>query len=93
MGANPNYTERNKKRERTLEEATMNFVKYFMSLGDDIDTANAKVAEVSTECAVYLFPFILGNTQPLIDALNASTLPQMDQAAKDAITDYLTNPQ
>ena len=88
-----NYTERNLKRQRTLEEATMRFVAYFMILGDDQATAETKVAEVSTESAVYLYPFVLGNTQPLIDSLNASTLPQMDADAKAAITDYLTNPK
>lgn len=93
MGLEPTYQERNAMRQNTLESATMSFVAYFMGLGDDLTTAQTKVAEVSTEVAPLLYPFVLGNTQPLLDALNASTLPQMDQNAKNAIIDYLTNPQ
>lgn len=92
MEITSSYTDRNAARQRTLEEATMAFVKYFLELGDDQATAEAKVAEVSTEVAPHLFPFVLGNTQPLINALNASTLPQMDAAAKAKITGDLTNP-
>lgn len=93
MGVSPNYTERNAKRSRTLEEATMEFVKFFMGKGDDLATAQGKVAQVSTEVAAFLYPFILGNTQPLIDGIQASTLPHMDQEAKDKLIGDLTNPQ
>lgn len=86
MGANMNYHERNLKREQILEEATMSFVAYFMGLGDDKATAEQKVSDLSTEVAIYIYPFVLGNRQPLTDAINASTLPFMDQAAKDKIT-------
>lgn len=84
------YPERNKIRQTKLEEATMAFVQYFIDLGDDLATAQAKVAQVSTEVSVHLFPYILGNTQPLLDALNASALPQMDAAAKAKIVGDLT---
>lgn len=78
-----NYHERNQKREQIIEEATMDFVAYFMGLGDDLATAQQKVSDVSSEVALWLYPFVLGNRQPLYDAIQASTLPFMDQAAKD----------
>lgn len=83
------YSYRCDTRQLTLLTATMNFVQYFMDLGDDKDTANAKVAEVSTEVAAYLYAYVLGNRGPLIDGINASTLPFMDQAAKDYLTTQL----
>ena len=80
------YAERNARRQQTLEEATMNFVAYFMGLGDTKAVAESKVAAVSTEVAAYLYPYILGNTQPLIDSINASALSHMDAAAKAKLT-------
>jgi hypothetical protein len=81
----PSYKTRNEQRTQTLNNATMNFVAYFMGLGDDQATAESKVGQVSDEVAVHLFPYTLGRTQPLLDAIQASTLPFMDQAAKDKL--------
>lgn len=83
------YISRNNYREVILCMATMNFVQYFMNIGDDKPTAEWKVSTLSTEVAAYLYAYILGNKQPLIDGINASMLPFMDQAAKDYLTTQL----
>jgi hypothetical protein len=90
MELTPSYKSRSENREQTLMDATMDFVAYFMGLGDDQATAEDKVSQVSTEVAALLYVYTLGNTQPLIDALNASTLPFMDAAAKAKIVGDLT---
>ena len=84
------YKIRNEAREEQLVKATMEFVVYFIELGDDHATANGKVAQLSTEVAALLYVYTLGNTQPLLDAIQASTLPHMDQAAKDKLIGDLT---
>lgn len=84
------YELRTEERERVLMLATMDFVAYFMGLGDDQATAESKVSQVSTEVASLLYVYTLGNTQPLLDAIQASTLPHMDQAAKDKLIGDLT---
>ena len=84
------YKLRNEVREEQLIKATMEFVLYFMGLGDDHATANDKVAQLSTEVAALLYVYTLGNIQPLLDAVNASTLPFMDAAAKAKLTGDLT---
>lgn len=86
------YQERNLHRESVLNEATMNFVKYFMDLGDDQETAEGKVTQLSTECAAFVYTYIMGNTQALKDAVNASALPFMDQTAKDFLINALNVP-
>ena len=90
MSFTPSYKTRNEQREQTLNVATMSFVAYFMGLGDDQATAESKVAQVSTEVAALLYVYTLGNVQPLLDAIQASTLPFMDQAAKDKLIGDLT---
>lgn len=84
------YQLRTAAREKQIFVATMEFVAYFMSLGDDQATAEDKVTQLSTEAASLLYVYTLGNTQPLIDAINASTLPFMDSTAKTFIIDKLT---
>ena len=84
------YLSRCNNREMTLMSATMGFVAYFMGLGDDLTTAQGKVSQVSTKVSLHLYPYRLGNTQPLIDAINASTLEFMDAAAKAKLTGDLT---
>lgn len=84
------YSARNEERELTLMTATMNLVGYFMTLGADQATAESQVQQLSTEVAALLYVYTLGNTQPLIDAINASTLPFMDAAAKSAVIGDLT---
>lgn len=80
------YLDRVRQREFTLGKATMNFVEYFIGLGDDEATAKNKVGQVSDEVAQHLYQYTLGRVHPLIDGLNASTLPFMDAAAKAKIT-------
>jgi hypothetical protein len=87
------YSSRTRNRELTLMKATMSFVGYFMGLGDDQTTAESKVSDVSTEVAQFLYVYTLGNTQPLIDAINnidEVAFPYMDAAAKAKITGDLT---
>ena len=82
----PAYADRCSKRQDVLIEATMNFVKYFVDLGDDQGTAETKVSELSTEVASYLYAYVLGNKQPLLNGINNSSLPFMDAAAKQKLT-------
>jgi hypothetical protein len=84
------YMSRTDRRQQVLMTATMNFVAYFMGLGDDQVTAEGKVSQVSTDVASLLYVYTLGNTQPLLDAINASTLPFMDAAAKAQLVGDLT---
>ena len=90
MGFTPSYKTRNEQREQTLTKATMDFVLYFIGLGDDKATAESKVAQLSTEVAALLYVYTLGNTQPLKDGINASALPFMDAAAKAFLVEALT---
>jgi hypothetical protein len=84
------YELRTQSRQRQLHTATMEFVAYFMSLGDDQATAEDKVGQLSDEVAATLYAYVLGRTQPLIDGVNASALPFMDAAAKAKLTGDLT---
>jgi len=84
------YHERNLARQMKQEEATTEFINYFIEMGDDLPTAQDKVSQVSSESAVWLYPYILGNTQPLIDSINASTLVFMDENAKTFIIEKLS---
>lgn len=85
------YSDRNLLRQQLIEESTMNFIQYFIDLGDDRATANLKVSELSTEVAQYIYIYILGNTQPLINSINSSSLSFMDSNAKLKIVGDLTN--
>lgn len=87
------YDIRTTGREKTLMAATMGFVAYFMGLGDDQATAEDKVSQVSTSVAALLYVYTLGNTQPLIDAINnidEVAMPFMDAAAKANLVGGLT---
>jgi hypothetical protein len=86
----PAYADRCSKRQDQLMIATMNFVEYFVKLGDDQSTAEAKVTEVSTEVAAYLYAYVLGNKAPLINSIHTSSLPFMDEAAKDSLINDLS---
>lgn len=92
MSITTSYQERNALRERTLAEATQAFIIYFIGLGDTLQQAQIKVSQLSTEVSVHLYPYTLGNTQPLKTAIQASALEYMDQAAKDKLIGDLTNP-
>jgi len=84
------FEKRSDARQVALMKATMNFVAYFMGLGDSKEDAEAKVQEMSREVKADLYPYVLGDTQPLIDAINASALPHMDAAAKAQLIGDLT---
>lgn len=85
----PAYADRCSKRQDQLIIATMNFVQYFIGLGDDQSTAETKVSQLSTEVAAYLYAYVLGNKTPLINGINNSSLSFMDQAAKDYLINQL----
>ena len=84
------YYKRTDAREKELMAGTMNFVVYFMDLGDDEATAKDKVGQMSDECEWRLYQYTLGRTQPLIDQINASSLAHMDAAAKAFLVGELT---
>ena len=84
------YEQRNARRQLKMNDATVSFIGYFIALGDDLPTAENKVSQVSTETSLQLFPYVLGNTQPLLDAIQASTLPFMDQNAKTELITLLS---
>lgn len=90
MSLSTTYEERNAMRQKTLDEATISFIKYWMVSGDDLPTAQSKTAQLSTEVALYLYPFVLGNTAPLLSAIQASEIVFMTQEAKDKLTTDLT---
>jgi hypothetical protein len=83
------YSSRNLARGAKLENATMYFMQYFIDLGDDLSTSQSKVTQLSTEVAMWLYPYVLGNIQPLIDAVNSSSLPFMDSSAKNRLIELL----
>lgn len=77
------YIGRSEARSIQLHKATIELVDYYMvNSGDTEEQANAKVTSASTEVALTLYPYVIGNKQPLIDAINASSLPHMDANAK-----------
>lgn len=81
-------------REITLLKSIANLVAHFIGLGDTKDDAEAKVkalsAEIRTANGGLKFDYVLGDTQPLIDQVNASALVHMDAAAKLIVADILT---
>ena len=91
------YDLRTSRREKTLMSATMNAVAYFMLLGDTQEDAEAKVQQISGAVRAAdggaKFDYVLGDTQPLIDAINGIdevALPFFDAAAKTALVSDLT---
>lgn len=87
------YDKRCKKRGITLMQATMDMVAYFMGLGDTKEEAESKIGQVSTSVASLLYAYKLGNTQPLIDAINnidEQEMPFMDDEAKQELINKLT---
>ena len=83
------YNDRNSVRQNQLNQATMNFVEYFVGLGDTLEVAEGKVSELSSEVASYVYIYILGNME-LIAQINASSLVFMDAPAKAFLIDALT---
>lgn len=80
----------------TLAKATMRFVKYFMDLGDDLETAQGKVDQLSFELFTgdsYVYGYIMGSKlcrDELFVKINASALPFMDDTAKAYLITELT---
>lgn len=89
----PSYEMRNAAREKTLDEATMALVGYYMNLGDDQATAEDKVGQISDVVAPYMYSYVKGRTSKLISELNAIdevTYPFYDAAAKSFMETQLT---
>jgi hypothetical protein len=89
----PSYEMRNAAREKTLDDATMSLVGYYMSLGDDQATAEDKVGQISDEVAPWMYSYVKGRTSKLIAELNAIdevAYPFYDAAAKAFMADALT---
>lgn len=87
------YSVRCEQRSKTLYKATMDFVAYFIGLGDTKEQAEVKVATVSTIVNAMLYGYVLGNTQTLIDAINGIdevAHPFMDAPAKAQLINSLT---
>jgi hypothetical protein len=84
------YQERIDARTLTMHNAIGSMIEYFMSLGVDQPTAENQMGELSIEVSITIYPYILGYTQPLLDAIQNSTLPFMDQSAKDELIQFLT---
>jgi len=84
------YDARTNEREKQLMKATMDFVGYFMTLGDTKTESEIKVSQVSTDVAPYLYAYTLGNKVPLIESIQNCNLEYMDQAAKDFLINGLT---
>lgn len=80
-----NYKKRNQEREWSIIVVTMDLVTYFISLGDTVEAANLKVSLISNDVATYLYLYVLGNTQPLKDAINNSQLECMTTETKEFI--------
>lgn len=87
----PSYPDRNEAREKTLDNATMNMVGYYMGLGDDLLTAQDKVGQISDLVAPYMYSYVKGRTSKLIAELNAiDSLAFFDAAAKAQLIGDLT---
>lgn len=87
------YNMRTDQREKTLMKATMNFVGYFIALGNTELEAQTKVSQVSTHVAKYLYVYTLGNVSPLVNEIqniDEIEMPFMNQAAKDYLINGLT---
>jgi hypothetical protein len=87
------YKERNDSREKVLMESTMALVSSFITDGSTEDEAKDKVRafsnEITTNAPGAKYDFVLGNTQPLKDAVQASVLADMTQAKKDIVLNIL----
>jgi hypothetical protein len=84
------YEERIEARTIIMHHAVGAMIEYFMATGVDQPTAENQIGEVSIEVSICIYPYILGYTQPLLDAINGSILPFMDQPAKDELINLLT---
>jgi hypothetical protein len=85
------YEIRNDIRQSKLNQATEELINWFVA-NQSVSEMEAKrqVQELSSEVALWIFPYVLGNTQPLIDAINSSSLPFMDAGAKANVVGNLS---
>jgi hypothetical protein len=88
---------RSDSRELTLMTSTMSLVASYVTDGDTKDDAKVKVKAVSDEITSLSpgakYDFVLGNTQPLKDAVQAlatnATLAHFTQAKADVVLNIL----
>ena len=92
-GGTEDYLVRYHNRLATIGRATMALVTHFITGGDDLDTSRGKVKQLSQEISGAKpgakTDYMLGDTQDLIDRVNASALSFMDTTAKSVVTDIL----
>lgn len=69
-------------RRYKLKTANKALVVHFMGLGKTQAEAEAQAITGIGEVAQYIYPYTLGITQPLFDAINANTLPYMKAEEK-----------
>jgi len=86
--------QRSSSRELTLMKSTMALITSFVTDGDTLDEAKLKAKALSVELTTnspgVKYDFTLGDTQPLIDAVNASVLVDMTAAKKLVVTNILS---
>jgi len=77
------YNQRNLSRQQQLEEATQSFLEYLIDEGSSEIIAKRQINSLSNELSSYLFIYILGNKQPLINGVESSRQEFMDEGAKN----------
>jgi len=89
------YLIRCENRKATLGKSTVSLIGYLMGLGDDYPAAKQKVVDLGNEIRTSdpgaKYDYELGNTQPLIDIVNSSTLPFMTAEAKALVVAILAH--
>jgi hypothetical protein len=80
---NTTYNQRNVARQQKLEEATQSFLQYLIDEGSTEIIAKRQINSLSNELSSYLFIYILGNKQPLINGVESSRQEFMDDGAKN----------
>jgi hypothetical protein len=87
------YFQRSRAREVTMMDATMALLNSFVTDGDTEEVAKDKIEQLSNEVSANSpaakYDFVLGNVQPLKDAVNASVLAFMTAAKKTIVLDIL----
>ena len=80
-------------REETLMTSTYALIKAFVTDGDTLAEAKIKVKafsqDITARTSGVKYDFVLGDTQPLVDSVNASGLADMTPAKKLVVTNVL----
>ncbi len=84
------YSKKNDSRKKTIEKSTLSFIGYLMTVGNSATEAKDKMIELSTSVADKIYIYQLGNTSPLMKAVNISPLPFMTSEAKTFLINELT---